>query len=323
MGADRPLVTIAIPTRNRAGSYLPGTLASALRQTYPRVQIIVSDNGSIDDTATLVTQISDSRLRYYRHESTMRANDNFNFCLSRAAGDYFALLHDDDLMDDDFVEVCMRAAQERPDIGMIRTGGRLIDTDGSLLSEVPNRVHGLTTAEYFRGWFAFKTGLYHSRLFNTRRLKQIGGFQSKHLLLQDVVAEVRLVAAFDRVDVEAVKFSVRRHSGSMTASIDVADWCDECQDVLGLMCKLVLPGEADTIGREGKQFFARLSYNRANAIESTLRRLKAYETVYRKFRCLPSRYSLAQAFGGTAAYAGLRAAKRTCERLLARPAAAE
>jgi len=315
-----PLVTIAIPTRNRAGSYLPGTLTSALRQTHRRLQIIVADNGSTDHTADLVAQVSDSRLRYYRHDQTIRANENFNFCLSHADGDYFALLHDDDQMDDDFVEACIRAAHNQTDLGMIRTGARTIDAAGATLSEIPNRVGGLTTAQYFRGWFTLKTTLYHSRLFNTGRLKQLGGFQSKYLLLQDVAAEVRLAAMFGRVDIEAVKFSVRRHGGAMTASIDVADWCDECLDVLGLMRGLVPPEEAATIGREGKRFFARLSYYRANAMEPASGRIKAYGIVYRKFGCLPSRYSLTQAFGHTSAYTGLRAAKRAWWRVLAREA---
>ncbi len=319
---EQPLVTIGIPTRNRAASHFPGTLASALRQTYPRLQIIVSDNGSTDGTPDLVAQISDPRLRYHRHDQVIRANDNFNFCVSRADGDYFALLHDDDKMDDDFIEVCMRAARDRTDVGMIRTGVRTIDAAGTTLSEIPNRVGGLTTTEYFRGWFTLKTALYHSRLFNTRRLQQIGGFRSKRLLLQDVVAEVRLAATFGRVDVEAVKFSVRRHSGAMTASVEVADWCDECLDVLGMMCELVPPENTSIIEQEGRRFFAWLSYNRANAMDPALKRLLAYRIVYRKFGHLPSTYSFSQAFGRTSAYAGLRSAKRTWERF-ARPAAAD
>jgi len=50
----QPLVTIAIPTYNRAGSFLRQALESALKQTYKNVEIIVSDNCSSDNTETLI-----------------------------------------------------------------------------------------------------------------------------------------------------------------------------------------------------------------------------------------------------------------------------
>ena len=58
-----PLVTIAIPTYNRAGSYLPVALGSALAQRYPRLEVLVADNASSDETASFVRGITDERLR--------------------------------------------------------------------------------------------------------------------------------------------------------------------------------------------------------------------------------------------------------------------
>ncbi|RPI48187.1 MAG: glycosyltransferase, partial [Betaproteobacteria bacterium] len=39
----RPLVSIGIPTYNRADGYLKETLESALAQTYPNMEIVVAD----------------------------------------------------------------------------------------------------------------------------------------------------------------------------------------------------------------------------------------------------------------------------------------
>ena len=108
-----PLVTIAIPTYNRAGSYLPVALNAARGQNYPRLEIIVADNASSDDTASFVQGIRDPRLRYLRHQVNIGANRNYNYCLSKARGDYFLLLHDDDAIDADFVDACMKAANHK------------------------------------------------------------------------------------------------------------------------------------------------------------------------------------------------------------------
>ena len=209
-----PLVTIGIPTYNRADSYLKGALTCATSQTYENIEIIVSNNCSTDNTAELVEKFNDSRIRYFFQNQNTNANDNFNFCLDQARGDYFLLFHDDDRIDNDFVEACMKAAEHKKGIGLIRTGTRLIDSDGRPTKENPNNCIGLSTEDFFLGWFSNKTALYLcSTLFHTGYLKAIGGFSSRHCLFQDVVAEVQLAAAHGRVDVKAVKASFRKHEG--------------------------------------------------------------------------------------------------------------
>ncbi|NIV34817.1 MAG: glycosyltransferase, partial [Anaerolineae bacterium] len=62
-----PLVTVAIPTYNRADSYLRYALESAVNQTYGNVEVIVSDNCSTDGTEQVVRDFSAPCLRYFRH----------------------------------------------------------------------------------------------------------------------------------------------------------------------------------------------------------------------------------------------------------------
>ncbi len=268
-----PVVTIGIPTRNRARTYLRETLSSALTQTYPHLEIVVSDNCSADDTEAVVRGFSDPRIRYFRHRADIGANGNFNFCLERATGDYFLLLHDDDLIDPDFVEACMLAAEYRAGLGIIRTGTRIIDARGTVLREVLNGVGGVSTEEFFRGWFAGRTTLYLcSTLFNTRRLRETGGFISPHLVFQDAFAMMRLAATHGRADVTEAKASFRRHPSGRTFTTTVSDWCEDSLALLDLMCSLVAE-EKEAVRTEGLRFFAGLNYGRAAEARSPFRRL--------------------------------------------------
>lgn len=283
MNNVHPLITIAISTYNRADSYLSQALESALNQTYQNIEIIVSDNCSTDNTEKVVKGYNDLRIRYFKQQKNIGANNNFNFCVSQARGDYFILLHDDDLIDNDFVEVCMRAAQYNTATGIIRTGTRIIDSDGKVLCELPNMVGGLSTENFFKGWFAEKTVLYLcSTLFNTKRLKEIGGFKSKKNLFQDVIAEVQLAAKFGRVDVQDVKASFRKHASEMTFASKVGDWCEDSFMLLDLMCELS-PEDREAIKNEGMRFFSKLNYNRAKAVKSPFKRFVAYFIVFKKF----------------------------------------
>jgi glycosyltransferase involved in cell wall biosynthesis len=277
------LVTIGIPTYNRADGYLKQALESAVNQTYSNIEIIVSDNCSTDHTESLVKSYPDPRIRYFKHDKNIGANNNFNFCLQQAKGDYFLLLHDDDMIDEDFVEICMKSANYSTDFGIIRTGTRRIDAEGNVLHERPNMVRGLSTEDFFRGWFTYKTSWYLcSTFFNTRRLRELGGFQSKKQLLQDGVAIAQLAAKFGRVDVQDVKASFRKHGAEMTFVVKVGDWCEDFLSLLDLMCELVPENEAQ-LRAEGMRFFAKLSYNRAKAVKAPFERFMAYMIVFKKF----------------------------------------
>lgn len=84
-----PLVSIGIPTYNRANSYLKQALRSAVNQTYKNLEIIVSDNCSSDDTESVVKEFRDPRIRYFRQNKNLGAVPNCNFCLEQSQGKYF------------------------------------------------------------------------------------------------------------------------------------------------------------------------------------------------------------------------------------------
>ena len=314
--AHRPLVTIGIPTFNRAQSYLREALESALKQTYPNIEIVVSDNGSTDGTESIVRSYDDSRIRYFKQRPPTVPNDNFNFCLQQAQGAYFLLLHDDDKVDPDFIEACLNAAEHHVHYGVIRTGIRIINSDSAAVYECPNAVQGKSFGEFFVGWFDGKTPIYLcNTLFNTQLLKEAGGFRSRHNLFQDAVAIARLAAQAGRVDVVTVKASARRHGGKWGRLQGIEAWCEDSRDLLTLLCELA-PEKAVELREKGLRFFTSSNYRRVSGLRSPVHRLLGYRLVYRFFerRHLPSPRIV---LSSTALYRG---AQRVRRRVLGLPA---
>jgi glycosyltransferase involved in cell wall biosynthesis len=308
-GDNLPLVSIGIPTYNRANGYLKEALESALAQTYPNVEIVVADNCSPDNTREVVARYADRRVRYFRHEPGLAPNDNFNFCLKQANGSYFLLLHDDDMIDPDFVDTCLRAAGYATHVGIIRTGTRIINAAGTVLQEGPNRVGGSSTTDFFLGWFGGRTPLYLcSTLYHCAGLKEIGGLHSRHNLFQDVGAMVRLAAAKGRVDIEEPKASARQHGGKWTHVARVREWCEDSLELLDLMCELA-PDRPAEVRARGTQFFANVNYGRASDVRAFTKRIEAYRIVHGLFggRYFPP---LRMVLRSAALYRGLRHIKR-------------
>ena len=96
-----PLLTIAIPTYNRA-IFLDTCLSALCSQSADcpgEVEILVSDNSSPDNTAQIVEKhvAAGAAIRYVRNERNIGPDDNFIQCYEMAAGKYVLLLGDDDI----------------------------------------------------------------------------------------------------------------------------------------------------------------------------------------------------------------------------------
>jgi glycosyltransferase involved in cell wall biosynthesis len=92
-----PKLTIVIPTRERADTLIH-TLQTVVEQDYENLEIIVSDNGSLDNTQEVVRSFTDKRLRYLNTGKRMGMSENWEFALSHVTGDYVMYLGDDDGM---------------------------------------------------------------------------------------------------------------------------------------------------------------------------------------------------------------------------------
>ena len=116
-----PYFTIGIPTYNRV-AFLREAINSALSQTNPDFELIISDNASTDDTPAVVASIKDERLRYVRQPANFGAVNNINFLINEARGRFFVLHQDDDLLHPEFLFRCQQGVGERSDVSLFATG---------------------------------------------------------------------------------------------------------------------------------------------------------------------------------------------------------
>ncbi|MFP5212710.1 MAG: glycosyltransferase family 2 protein, partial [Acidobacteriota bacterium] len=93
---DKPLISIFIPTYNRAG-YLRECLESCLDQHFPSYEIVVGDDGSTDETRGLMERwaAEEPRIRYFRLEENTKAREVYALARN-ARGEYILRIGDDD-----------------------------------------------------------------------------------------------------------------------------------------------------------------------------------------------------------------------------------
>lgn len=128
-----PLVSIGLPVYN-AENYLDQALESILNQSYEHFELIISDNGSVDQTQAICERYSaiDPRIRYYRNSENLGAAWNFNRVWELASGKFFKWHAHDDLLAIKFLERCIEVLEANSDIVLCHTKVDIISEDGQL-----------------------------------------------------------------------------------------------------------------------------------------------------------------------------------------------
>lgn len=127
-----PNVSVVIPTHNRS-AYFRQAVASVLAQTYTTFEVVVSDNGSTDDTAAVVGEFRDDRIRYFRHGRNIGMVPNWNAGIRRAQAAYVAVLEDDNWWRPDYLERVVAMLDVHPEIALVHTAAFLADRDGAVM----------------------------------------------------------------------------------------------------------------------------------------------------------------------------------------------
>jgi glycosyltransferase involved in cell wall biosynthesis len=112
---NRPLVSILIPTFNRR-RYVGQALASALRQTYPNIEVIVVNDGG-EDVSDIVRSFADDRIAFIDRKQNQGKAYSLNEALSQARGKYVAYLDDDDMYYPCHIETLANALENNPQYG--------------------------------------------------------------------------------------------------------------------------------------------------------------------------------------------------------------
>lgn len=131
-----PLVTVAIPVYNGA-NYLAEALQSVSEQSYERLEIIVCDDGSTDESVEIARSHADPRVSVYRHSERLGQAGNLGRAIGYATGTYFKFLFHDDLLDQEHVAEAVEGFESAgPRAALVTSRRRIIRSDGRPLGIV-------------------------------------------------------------------------------------------------------------------------------------------------------------------------------------------
>lgn len=177
------LISVIIPTYNRA-ALVKRAIESVLAQTYSRLEIVVVDDASSDDTANVINSMRDGRIRYLPQQENAGASTSRNIGVQAATGEYVAYLDSDDTWEPTKVERQLAAVHSRPDPSRVVCYTQTIIDNGVSKTFMPSRAMG--ASEPIADYILSDQGLIHtSTVLLSKSLALAVPFNTRYRVMED------------------------------------------------------------------------------------------------------------------------------------------
>jgi glycosyltransferase involved in cell wall biosynthesis len=208
-----PKVSVIIPTYNRA-HYICAAVESVLAQTYRNYELIVVDDGSTDNTATLLEPYRD-RLTYLQQPHSGLPAVGRNTGWRVASGEYVAFLDSDDLFMPERLASHVALLDSQPNLALVYSDAEYF-TDagtcvGTRLQGVPPLQGRLFAALLIDCFFAIC-----SVTLRRSCLSRMGGFDQDPALIEDYDLWLRMAAEYEFGFVPGIVSRVRFHDQNIS-----------------------------------------------------------------------------------------------------------
>jgi len=212
-----PKVSVIIPAYNQA-KYLRDAIDSVLNQTFQDLEIIIVDDGSIDETRDVVFSYNHTRITYI-HQKNKGLSSARNTGIKASIGNYLAFLDADDLFLPNKIENQIIALDNNPSLILVLSGWGFVDENGSIISKI--RPWGKNPNLDLESWLIGIPFVIHGALFRRDCFETIGMFDATLTGSEDWDLFIRIASSkYLMAWTKQILCSYRIHSSNMTRDPD-------------------------------------------------------------------------------------------------------
>jgi len=186
----RPLISVIIPTFNR-GHCLEESIRSVRDQNFPDFELIVVDDGSVDNTIEVVNQFPD--IRFIRLDKNRGVSFARNCGLKQAQGDWIAFLDSDDLWKKGKLQAQVQWVNQHPNCYAVYTDEIWV-RNGVRVNQM--KKHQKYSGEIFQYCLPLCIVSPSSVLLRTKMLNEVGGFDESMVVCEDYDLWLRIAKQY-------------------------------------------------------------------------------------------------------------------------------
>jgi len=134
-----PLITVLMPAYN-AAAYIKEAVDSVLSQSYKDFELLIINDGSTDETPSILDSYHDHRVRVV-HQANIKLIKTLNKGLVLARGKWIARFDADDICYPNRLEMQIKFLQEHPDHILVGSDADYLDEEGNYLFTFKNNLY--------------------------------------------------------------------------------------------------------------------------------------------------------------------------------------
>ena len=196
---DKPLVSVIIASYNHA-PYIEASIRSVLEQTYTNIELLVVDDGSSDDSLSIIQRLSAQHGFSFIAQANKGLAATLNESIARARGALIAPFGSDDVMLPHRLQTQVEYMRDKPEVGICAGAIQIIDESGGLITHQPRKAH-FRRLDFNAVFDSDLPGApAPTLLFRREALETVGGFDPE-VKLEDLLIELKVTAAGYFIDV--------------------------------------------------------------------------------------------------------------------------
>lgn len=215
---NQPLVSVIMVTYNRAALIGPA-IESVLAQSYRELELLIVDDASTDETATIADSYAknDDRIKYHVNERNLGISRNRNRGLEMAQGDYIAVLDSDDVwVDTDKLARQVDFLEQSPDHVLVGSNVVVIDASGRTIDHFKYETddHSIRKRLLARNQFT-----HSSLLFRRATAVAVGGYDESLAIWEDFDLILKMGTLGQMANLKEETTAYRKHGGNISNSV--------------------------------------------------------------------------------------------------------
>lgn len=207
-----PFISVVLPVYN-ASIFIAEAINSILEQTFKDFELIIVNDGSTDNSQSIIDSFDDSRIRVFQKTNTGLI-DSLNLAISHSRGIWIARMDADDISAPNRFEEQIKYI--RDEVAVIGSQAFLIDANGKVYGEtkfVTNHNEILSNLLHL-----FSNVIHPSVLINKKILNEVGGYDPKMHVAEDYDLWLRFSKIGKIVNVDQKLLFLRKHANNISST---------------------------------------------------------------------------------------------------------
>lgn len=206
MNLETPLVSVVMPVYNGA-LYVGEAVESILNQSYSNFEFLIFNDGSTDQTCTILASFSDPRIKIFNFENNQGYVDHLNQGILLAKGKYIARMDADDISLPTRLEEQVKFFEENPDYGVLGTSAKSLGKSTAMIIR-PREHQEILTHLLFYTTIIHPSVMYRAALLRKHQIY----YSKKHELTEDYEIFLKLSKLTKLANLPGILMRYRIHS---------------------------------------------------------------------------------------------------------------